>query len=200
MSEILVSHGFSLRKQRVRVHTRLLTRANAWTASGIACTILYVVLAIAQQYVWLIPALVAFAMFTDLADGRSAQKWDAHTRVGAWLDPLRDRLLGGALMGNVLLFGEPTLQLSLLAATAVAAEVAIALGNARCGEGVHLVGKLRFGAHGALGILFVADAYLGMSFVASPTAVIGGMAIASILALVAYATNWVTSGIREGHR
>lgn len=195
MSELYaVAHGFSLQKKRVRVYRRLFTRANAWTASGILCVVLYALFYTSDSYTSLIPLLVAYTVVTDVLDGRSAEKWDAHTRLGAILDPIRDRLLGAVLLSNVLFLsdGEVLSLLALFAAAICVAELCIAIGNSFWGEGVHLVGKIRFGVHSMLGFQFVLQTYYPWHIHVPDTFLLFGMALVSIGALCCYAWTWLS--------
>jgi len=70
----------------------ILTPANQLTLCRIALIPAFVILVIYGYLGW---ALVAFGVagLTDLLDGLIARMWSRRTSLGAWLDPMADKLL-----------------------------------------------------------------------------------------------------------
>ncbi|HWP61732.1 MAG TPA: CDP-alcohol phosphatidyltransferase family protein [Candidatus Paceibacterota bacterium] len=179
------------------MHNRIMTRANAWTVSGILCVVAYTFSYLTDTYTKSIPLLVMYVIATDLVDGQSAAKWDAHTRLGAFLDPFRDRLLIAALLFNILLFPDANRLFLLLSTTAIlATEMAIAIGNSIQLVAVHLIGKLRFGIHGLCTMQYVCQTYYASWPLSVPVDfLILGILGMSLVALIAYAIVWQTERV-----
>ena len=70
----------------------VLTLANQLTLTRVLLVPAFVILTIYSYFGW---ALVVFAIagLTDLLDGLIARKFSRHTSLGAWLDPMADKLL-----------------------------------------------------------------------------------------------------------
>ena len=183
---VYVAHGFSFEKRPVQLHNKVFTRANAWTSLGIASVVTYAVLLHLGRHLEIIPWLVICTIGTDAVDGMSAAKWNAHTRLGALLDPLRDRLLGAVLLINMwcVMARSGLTVFLLLACLLLLSEIIIAIGNLLWFQEVHCAGKVRFGIHGACGLQFVGQTYLSWwALHIDERYLLGGMTLASLALL-----------------
>lgn len=123
------------------------TWANLITFSGILATALYVLAYLSETRNWILPLLI-YVVLTDGVDGWVARKLNQQTDLGSTLDPIRDRLLLLAAMGNlVALYGlsgisTPVILIALL-------ELGIVVINYSIGfpKHVHPAGKIRMLVH-----------------------------------------------------
>ena len=77
---------------------------NLLTLARIACIPLFVlVYVMAAELHWVAGLLFGFAAVTDWLDGFIARKWNLHSRFGAFLDPVADKLI--VITALVLLVG-----------------------------------------------------------------------------------------------
>jgi len=125
----------------------VVTRANMLTLAGILAVGFYVYQVTFLFLVWSIPITNVFIILTDVLDGILADKYDEHTTLGKFLDPLRDRLHMTAVLWNALLFGGGVVACPVI--VAVVFEIALLLcailyyHNFGKVTGVHFIGKLR---------------------------------------------------------
>lgn len=84
------------------VRPRILTIPNLITACGLALVGIYAFCFLSGKAEAYIPLLVVLAGTSDLLDGMTARILDQHTHLGKVLDPLRDRLLGTAVLANII--------------------------------------------------------------------------------------------------
>jgi len=158
-----VSHGFSLKTEEVDVQNRWLTRANAWTLSGVLSIICYVYMYLTGTLLALIPIVFVYGVgLSDLLDGMSAKKHNAHTHQGAILDPVRDRLGALAFLGNFVWLEPLSIHPSVVVLLLILTESYISLKNFMLNVEVHAVGKIRQSVHVVAGGLFLAQTYWGM--------------------------------------
>ena len=147
------------------VRPRILTIPNLITAFGLALIGIYAFCFLSGNAEAFIPLLVVLAGTSDLLDGMAARILDQHTHLGKVLDPLRDRLLGVAVLANIIIC-EP--KLLSLGASIVALELAIggvhiyrltAIGKISW-RAKHMSGKTRQAAHLIAAGVFVFQTYV----------------------------------------
>jgi len=176
-----------------KVKDEWLTVPNAITGLGILLTFFYVYQYVTASWVVWIPVTVIVVALTDAVDGFAARHLEQHSTVGKWLDPIRDKLLTFAVIGNI--FHEAVrLDISgwfiVLALVVFLAEaIVLAEGAWRRLHGmvirVHVLGKARQAINLAAATGIIVQLYwydFGVSFVA----LVGVMAIASLTGLIVY--------------
>lgn len=134
-------------------HRKILTIPNVLTGSGIIVTILYVaaftVSTTHTAQTWWLPLLAVYVMASDVLDGILADALNQHSVIGKVIDPLRDRLLAGALLLHIAVLN-PSIWLVLLIIGTIVIEIRLAWIIALSAKPeVHAVGKLRAGAQWA---------------------------------------------------
>jgi cardiolipin synthase len=177
-----------------------LTVPNAITGLGILLTFFYVYQYIAELWVVLIPVTVILIALTDALDGFAARHLDQHSTVGKWLDPIRDKLLTFAVIGNI--FHEAVrLDISgwfiVFALVVFLAEaIVLAEGAWRRLHGmvlrVHVLGKARQAINLTAAAGIIVQLYwhdFGVPFVA----LVGVMALASLTGLIVYTRRFVVA-------
>jgi len=87
----------------VRVQNKIFTWPNLITVLGMFGIAFYVFQFTTQRLEWLIPITVFLIGLSDLLDGYVARRLDQHTKLGKFIDPMRDKLLGIALCLNIFL-------------------------------------------------------------------------------------------------
>ena len=88
-----VSHGIISTLRKVHVYDTYYTEANAITLIGVIGLIIILYLITTDTWTTTIPFLfLSAAVVSDLLDGKACKRHDCHSKIGAWLDPIRDRL------------------------------------------------------------------------------------------------------------
>lgn len=184
------------------INNRIFTIPNVVTTFGILCVILYFIAFISETQTYAIPALVIAVGISDILDGFLARRFGQHSKLGEFLDPLRDRLLGVAIICNIIWLYPRTATI-LFATLIVMTEIGVARVNWRYfqntnGRGrVHALGKLRGVLHWTAGIALLAQEYWPETFakLAPSSAPINAelllviMLVGSILAGISYSQN-----------
>ncbi|MCI0532597.1 CDP-alcohol phosphatidyltransferase family protein [bacterium] len=93
---------FFIEPDTVSVGKKFLTIPNAITLAGIALIFVYVYCYTTEIYTSAIPLFVFAIGCSDMLDGYYARKRGEHTRIGKFLDPLRDKLFLFACLGNII--------------------------------------------------------------------------------------------------
>lgn len=129
----------------------IFTVPNIVTSIGIILLIPYV-WGFLTNHRWIMFASLFLAGLSDLLDGEVARKLQQKTRLGEFLDPLRDRLLLLAVLLNLVYLNLDALPFILFwGGTIVGFELLIVIYNLALvpppKRKVHLVGKLRQAAH-----------------------------------------------------
>ncbi len=139
----------------------VVTVPNIITFSGIIAVGFYTYGFLASSR-WLLGIMLFLAGLSDLLDGEVARRLKQKTRIGEFLDPLRDRLLLLAALANIFYIADFRL-LILWGGLIVGFEILTALNNlfliAPRNRKVRLVGKLRQAAHLFLAGLVVLSFY-----------------------------------------
>jgi len=163
---------------------RYLTVPNLITGMGILGVGLYVCLFLSARSLWLIPLVHIGILLTDAFDGAVADALDQHSRVGRFIDPLRDRMHALALIANLALF-ESDIWAGVVI-IAIAEGWVAWLGYRKEIRGVHLIGKCRALVYWLSGLIALIQIYwLGITFV--PIALLfGAMVGASVIASIVY--------------
>jgi phosphatidylglycerophosphate synthase len=125
----------------------VITIPNIVTATGILLLVPYVVCFLTESNRWIMFGALFLAGCSDLFDGLLARLLKQKTRIGEIIDPLRDRLICGAVLANMFYLGGA--RIIFWITIIVAMELAVLFVNYYRGEkaGVHLTGKLRQAAH-----------------------------------------------------
>lgn len=147
------------------VHTRdeIFTIPNLVTIFGIITTLLY-----AYCFLWrvqeaYIPLLVFAAGCSDLFDGLFARMLDQHSRLGKMLDPIRDRLLGAAILTNIVIANPAVWGIVTLVCVFEVVIAAFHLSHMRTTGALaiaHFSGKIRQAVHLISAGIFVFQTYL----------------------------------------
>ena len=139
------------------------TIPNLITIFGIISILLYAYCFLRGAGEPYIPVLVFAAGCSDLLDGFFARMLDQHSRLGKMLDPIRDRLLGAAVLANIVITNPSVWKIAILIGLF---EVAIAVIHAHrtLAAGahplVHSSGKIRQAAHLVAAGVFVFQTYM----------------------------------------
>lgn len=179
----------------------VVTVPNIITFSGIIAVGFYTYGFLASSR-WLLGIMLFLAGLSDLLDGEVARRLYQKTRIGEFLDPLRDRLLLLAVLANIFYIVDFRL-LILWGGLIVGFEILTALNNlflAPRSLKVHLVGKLRQAAHLLLAGLVVLSFYFrdvifsitNLNFNFPPDLALPLMAFCSCAAFICYI--WHTAG------
>ncbi len=138
----------------------VITVPNIITFSGIVAIGFYTYGFLASSR-WLLGIMLFLAGLSDLLDGEVARRLKQKTRIGEFLDPLRDRLLLLAVLANI--FYIAGIKCIFWGGIMVVYELLIVLCNLILlppqKRKVHLVGKLRQAAHLLLAGLVVLNFY-----------------------------------------
>ena len=182
-----------------QISDRILTVPNVVTAFGLVAIFFY---AAAYNQLIVIPGMwivlsVVLVGVSDLLDGLAARLLDQHTHVGKILDPVRDRLLGLAVLINFIVHS-PQYTVLILVGGTVTIELGIgAVHYSRIKERIqwrakHTSGKVRQAVHLIAAGIFVFQEYLpGLSGqLHVPIAlIVGVMFFASLYAFIALEWN-----------
>ncbi len=180
----------------------VVTVPNIITFSGIVAIGFYTYGFLANSR-WLLGIMLFLAGLSDLLDGEVARRLYQKTRIGEFLDPLRDRLLLLAVLANIFYITDFRL-LILWGSFIVGFEVLTALNNLFLvtprNRKVHIVGKLRQAAHLLLAGLVVLSFYFkdiifgitSINFNFPPDLALPLMAFCSCAAFICYI--WHTAG------
>ena len=142
---------------------RILTIPNIVTGLGILLTISYVLMYATHTAEVLIPIIVIIIGFSDVLDGLLARALNQESELGAFIDPLRDRLLMLATIANILWVADGVNVV--LVAYILYAESIVVITNAfakfkfKLNIKVHLVGKVRLLIHLASAWIFSVMVY-----------------------------------------
>lgn len=141
------------------LHERWATIPNAVTTTGIIGVMFYTWLFLTNSAAWTIPLVHLGILATDWLDGILADKLNQHSRLGKFLDPLRDRMHAAALFGNFI-FVSTESAIVIALTVAVAAEVWIGLLALRgYVRNAHTIGKLRAVVYGICGLMALIQLY-----------------------------------------
>ncbi len=88
-----VSHGITNKTEKANVYNILYTEANAITLLGIMGILYIFVCLLVDKNIASIPIMFALSTgYSDMLDGLACKRHECHSKIGATLDPLRDRL------------------------------------------------------------------------------------------------------------
>lgn len=182
------------------VKDQWLTVPNAITGAGILLTFFYVYQYMAGLWVVWIPVTLMVIALSDALDGFAARHLDQHSSVGKWLDPIRDKFLTFAVIGNI--FHEAVrLDISgwfiVLALVVFVAEAIVLFEGAWCrlhgmALRVHVLGKARQAVNLAAAAGIIVQLYwydFGVPFVA----LVGVMALASLTGVAVYTRRFASA-------
>lgn len=172
------------------VQSKIFTRANLLTFSGILAVGFYVFQFTAGFFTAWIPITKIFITATDVFDGWLADKYNEHSVIGKVMDPWRDRMDTGAVLFNIwYLFGTDVailLFLIILAEATILFEgFFLYILQARVAE-VHWIGKARMAVHQACAFAILVQAYWLEHFYVNVSTLLVFMTLTSFIALVAY--------------
>ncbi|PJC70053.1 MAG: hypothetical protein CO014_00680 [Candidatus Tagabacteria bacterium CG_4_8_14_3_um_filter_41_8] len=183
----------------------IITIPNIITSAGLALIGIYVYGFLVSSR-WILMTSVFLSGCSDLLDGETARRLQQKTRLGEFLDPLRDRLLLLAVLANIFYITDFRL-LILWGGFIVGFEVLMVLNNlfliAPRNRKVHIVGKLRQAAHLLLAGFVILSFYFrdiifgitNINFNFPPTLALPLMAFCSCVAFICYI--WRAAGIEK---
>lgn len=158
-----ISHGISKNDiALVKEYNKYITEANLITVLGIVGLLFAMALSITNEHTITIPFFFLTAVvISDWLDGLACVRHDCHSKIGAILDPMRDRL--AIILLVVVLFNNvniaPVWILVLALATAEISTVITVLSDIRK-QYVHSLGKIRQAIHLVATFLILCVAYL----------------------------------------
>jgi phosphatidylglycerophosphate synthase len=172
----------------------ILTIPNLITFIGIFLLIPYVACFLAGGNRWVMFGTLFLAGCSDLFDGLLARRLKQKTHTGEIIDSLRDRLLCGAVLGNILYLGGTHLIKWITAIVIIELSIAVINFHRREKPNVHLIGKLRQAGHLLICGLIIISCYFGdvvanfagFKFVFPLELALPMMALFSLGAFVAY--------------
>ncbi|KKQ21799.1 MAG: CDP-alcohol phosphatidyltransferase [Candidatus Wolfebacteria bacterium GW2011_GWC1_37_10] len=172
---------------------------NGITVSGIVAVLVYVFGYLTNNAIMMIIGF-SWTGLSDLLDGFLARRLHQETKLGEFLDPLRDRLLLIAVAGNIisisglksilnlwsLILGLTELGIIMMVVSAhVARKIQLK---------VNIVGKIRQTGHLILMIMVIVDFYAGFNpFNLSLNSVLKMMAVLSFASFTFYLGRYLTS-------
>ena len=165
------------------------TIPNRITLAGFAAIGFYCYLFLTGSWIWAIPLLHVVILLSDLLDGLAADWLNQHSKLGRYLDPLRDRVHAIALYTNFVLMAADDMWFVLAAfAVAITAEVWVSvLAHRRLIDDVLSVGKARALIYGVSGLIGLIQLYLiGGEAMLSLVVISWMMATASVTAAISY--------------
>ncbi len=145
-----ISHGIVTDNPIMfREYDSYLTEANIITILGILGLVFATILAILNQYTITIPFFfITAVVISDWLDGLACIRHDCHSKIGAKLDPMRDRL-AIILLVTVLLINESPYQVWLmviaLGIIEISSAIIVILNKSK--QFVHSSGKIRQAFH-----------------------------------------------------
>ena len=162
------------------------TLPNLITGIGLVLTALYAWAYLTGHDGLVFPAFT-LAGSTDLLDGYLARRLNQLSAFGACLDPVRDRFLMLAALGNLLVMYRRDVLWFVITVSLL--ELAVLLLNVIRGlpQPIHVLGKARTGVHAAGALLLVCSSYV-QPFLEDGRrdALLALMAFASVAALLGY--------------
>ncbi len=179
----------------------VVTIPNIITVSGIIAIGFYVYGFLTGDR-WLLGVMLFLAGLSDLIDGEAARRMKQKTRLGEFLDPLRDRFLLAAVLANIFYITKFNI-LIFWGGLIAGFEILTALNNlfiAPQNRKVHLVGKLRQAVHLLLTGFVILSFYFrdiifgiaNIKFNFPPDLALPLMAVCSCAAFICYI--WYTAG------
>ena len=165
------------------------TIPNRITLAGFAAIGFYCYLFLTGSWIWAIPLLHVVILLSDLLDGLAADWLNQHSKLGRYLDPLRDRVHAIALYTNFVLMAADDMWFVLAAfAVAITAEVWVSvLAHRRLIDDVLSVGKARALIYGVSGLIGLIQLYwIGGEAMLSLVVISWMMATASVTAAISY--------------
>ena len=175
------------------------TIPNRITLAGFAAIGFYCYLFLTGSWIWAIPLLHVVILLSDLLDGLAADWLNQHSKLGRYLDPLRDRVHAIALYTNFVLMAADDMWFVLAAfAVAITAEVWVSvLAHRRLIDDVLSVGKARAGIYYLFGFVALVQMYwIGDEII--PLFVIACiMATASAMSAISYTLDYVRRSKKE---
>ncbi|GMQ94941.1 MAG: CDP-diacylglycerol--glycerol-3-phosphate 3-phosphatidyltransferase [Patescibacteria group bacterium] len=175
---------FFVEDRHIKVGNDILTWPNIVTTMGIVGTGIYVYQFTTQSYAWFIPITVSIIGLSDLLDGFLARRLDQHSRLGKFIDPLRDKILALAVLVN-LLYAKDVMLFIIPLLLAVVCELCILVQDVRGFtkknvSRVHTIGKMRQAVTlVCMGIFLLQEYWFGMEFI-SIVALVWVIAFASV--------------------
>lgn len=179
-------------EKAVVVENKIFTLPNLVTMLGLIGIAFYVFQFATETLTLLIPVTVFFVGLSDLLDGLLARKLNQHSRLGKFIDTLRDKLLGLACLINVIYVKGLGIDLILPLLIIISAEIIIFLPdlfsfNKNGGTShVHAVGKARQAIYLLATGIFLFQEYWLKKEVISVGYLLWIMAAASLSALYIY--------------
>jgi phosphatidylglycerophosphate synthase len=176
--------GAYIRKWDGEETDRYWTVPNAITLIGIIAVASYPV---SEWWQLLSPTeqlhLIIISGASDILDGFFARSLGQCTRIGKIIDPVRDRMLGLAILTGIML---QDMESWYIAAGIITMEVVIAWNFLAYRTPVHALGKVRMAIHIGCGILFVTQRAEIVPILASSRTIMLWMLAASLAASFAY--------------
>jgi len=177
------------------VSDKIVTRANAVTALGVAATTFYIFQFWYGFLVVLIPVVILIAFKSDCWDGVLADKYNEHTKIGKKMDIFRDRYITVALLMNIWMIGDSRVCLPVLIVMGL--ETVLWMYSEGGNLSVHIIEKARSTAHWIVGYLVIVQYYwIGSTFVSS-FFLTWMMALLSIAAYFYYTPRYLKRGEGE---
>ena len=164
MAKITTTHGI-LNNKIVTVYESddwkedLCTPANAVTMSGIVTLGWAVYCILSNNLVWIVPLLFMYgAGISDVLDGYVAELTNRYSRIGRFMDPVRDRATI-IFLALIMLKTEASMIWLMPLLIVVLVELRIAYFNLKHGNGSHVWGKRRYLIHFAVMTQYVCQTY-----------------------------------------
>ncbi len=182
-----VGHGILKDKiSRVKVYYAIYTEANAITLLGMLGLLVTLVLIISESYTSLIPFLFfASVIISDWLDGEACLRHDCHSKIGAIIDPIRDRFAILVLIFGLFKNNELTLVVGLMVLTVLILEFLIAWPTIKSWFNtekvkVYRTGKIRQGVHLAAILTIFFSIYFNVDLTGLIIFALSAMSLASL--------------------
>ena len=170
------------------VSNRWDTVPNAVTCIGIFLIPAYMLCFMTRSWTFFIPIISTGIILSDILDGWIADRLDQHSRIGKFIDPLRDRLYLGAVFLNFFFLSVPNIIIPVVVLAVTEAAIAINrfLKYRYNIPHAHWVGKLRMAVQSICANILLVQEYWLVHHYINALLLLWIMTLVSVIVLLVY--------------